>query len=789
MSQSDRFRGGEIGIAWTADAQGQLDTISQNWADAHGLPIQSGLGDGWLSCIRSDERKATEAFWLKSLAAGEPFDTRYHSRYADGSYHLQLTRAHPVRDESGTVARWVGVTVELEDESQEKEQQYIFKALAQHANDCVIIFSMDHKVRFSNIAARNLLKIPTDEAVAALRLIDIFVPDDQARVRTELIPEIMLASRWKGDFRVRNFHTDDAIPAHFDIFTIYNDQHYAIGIAVIIRDLLERLRYEQGFRMLAAAGAALLDTLDYRTILRNIARVVVNGFAPCCAIDEIDEQGNLQRLALAHVDPVRETVLEQASRGLTRLPAEHLIMRTLLRGEAQIEMHEQARTGMGFLGDAMAEAEAGQNFDSMISVPIVSAEGKVLAALTCGSSIDELGRRLNRDDLSFLQELSYRSTAAIENSRRYERERRIALTLQEAALPRGLRRQSGLRVSAEYRPGRSEATIGGDWYDTLALDDGRFLAIVGDVVGNGLRAAVAMSKLRQAMQTAALINPEPNFVLDAADQILRLHNENMYATALVTIYDPLTHTSTFASAGHPDPIIVNRDSGIRIVECRGMMIGLRATGAEQVTVTVRHDVGDMIVLFTDGIIEAERDAESGIARLLEMLYDDSVLLAKNTAEAIVNAILRGERATDDIAVLTLRIDAIKSRDSLRMSYNDVSLADEARPVFSQYLSDHATSDSDIMSAELVFGELLGNVLRHAPGPVDIEFSWENDQATLHMIDHGKGYSTQYASLPTEFAESQRGLFLIENFARSFKVSRIDDRTVSTVTFENLIMNA
>lgn len=771
------------GVTWTADAHGNVQTMSHDWSTSRGRENHEALGRGWLSVICPDQQAAVAQAWQHSVKTGEFYDVRFQTRFADGMLRWQLVRAQAIRDANGDVLRWVGINIDIDDERRALDQQRIFESLARHASDCIAIFSVEHSLNFLNTAARQLFEVNGDQPLETLSLIDLFVSDDHERVRSELLPELAATGRWTGDLRMRNFNSHEAVPAHVEMLMIFDARQRPISIALIMHDLRERLRYEQGFRMLAAAGAALLDTLDYRSILRNIARVVVARFAPCCVIDELDEQGNVHRLTLAHVDPIRETLLQHHSANLRSLPRDHMIMQTLLEGEPQIRISEKALSDECFFNEG--ESARGQVFDSMISVPILTIDGKILAALTAGSSIDELGRRLNRDDLYFLQELAHRATAAIENSRRYERERHIALTLQEAALPRALRHHYGLHVSAAYRPGRTEATIGGDWYDTLALEDGRFLCIVGDVVGNGLRAAVAMSKLRQAMQTAALINPDPHFIFDAADQILRLHNENMYATALIAIYDPTTHATTFASAGHPGPVIMNRNKDVRTVACEGMMIGLRTPGAERNTVVVEHDVADVVVLFTDGIIEAQRDADAGLLQLMEALTYDHVLQAQNNAEALVNAVLRGQRATDDLAVLALRIDAVGEPDRLRMYYRDVSLAIEARQIFSRYLSKRTTLQSDILSAELIFGELLGNVSRHAPGPIEILFTWDGEEAVLRVTDFGPGYAITQTRLPAEFSESQRGLFLIDNFSKSLTVEREDGRTTTAVCLEGI----
>ncbi|GAC1453655.1 MAG: hypothetical protein PVSMB8_12530 [Vulcanimicrobiaceae bacterium] len=240
------------------------------------------------------------------------------------------------------------------------------------------------------------------------------------------------------------------------------------------------------------------------------------------------------------------------------------------------------------------------------------------------------------------------------NARIFARERRIAVELQAASLPASLPRLDHMHLIADYRPGSDEATIGGDWYDAFLLDDGRIAITVGDVLGHGLHAAVTMTKLRQAMQSAAMLSPDPNAMLQVADKTLRLIDPDAYATAIAAIYDPAAHTLTFASAGHPGPAM--RDPGGRIDDCTssGLMLGLRGD-AEREPNVISAPPGGTFVFYTDGLIEATRDVEAGSERLHTALASDVVSLDPNPARAIVDFVLDGGDASDDIAVLVARI--------------------------------------------------------------------------------------------------------------------------------------
>ncbi|HTD33901.1 MAG TPA: ATP-binding protein [Candidatus Elarobacter sp.] len=112
---------------------------------------------------------------------------------------------------------------------------------------------------------------------------------------------------------------------------------------------------------------------------------------------------------------------------------------------------------------------------------------------------------------------------------------------------------------------------------------------------------------------------------------------------------------------------------------------------------------------------------------------------------------------------------------------DASLASNARSIFQRYLAAQVDAASDLYGAELIFGELLGNVARHAPGAIDVRLRWNGRTAILEVADEGPGYSVADVHLPNDFAESCRGLFLVSSFGRDLAVRSDGGRTTTTVT--------
>ena len=112
---------------------------------------------------------------------------------------------------------------------------------------------------------------------------------------------------------------------------------------------------------------------------------------------------------------------------------------------------------------------------------------------------------------------------------------------------------------------------------------------------------------------------------------------------------------------------------------------------------------------------------------------------------------------------------------------DAALAYNARAIFQRYLAAQVEADSDLYGAELIFGELLGNVARHAPGSIDVRLRWNGPVAILEVADEGPGYTVEDVRLPSDYAESRRGLYLIGVFGRDLAVRREGGRTTTTVT--------
>jgi serine phosphatase RsbU (regulator of sigma subunit) len=182
-------------------------------------------------------------------------------------------------------------------------------------------------------------------------------------------------------------------------------------------------------------------------------------------------------------------------------------------------------------------------------VPVITC-GKALGAMTF--VFGESGRRYGERDLAFAMQLAGRAATAIENARLYTERFAVAQTLQASLLPEALPEVPGWRFAADYRPGQRGAEVGGDFYDVFAVEGGH-LAVLGDVTGMGVSAAVLTSLVRHTAKTAAAFDPRPSAVLAVVNGALRQRP----SLAPVTMLCALLRGSelTLAVGGHPLPLL------------------------------------------------------------------------------------------------------------------------------------------------------------------------------------------------------------------------------------------
>ena len=179
----------------------------------------------------------------------------------------------------------------------------------------------------------------------------------------------------------------------------------------------------------------------------------------------------------------------------------------------------------------------------------------------------------------------------------------IAEAFQRSLLPERLPQIAGLASTARYMAGPTDAQVGGDWYDLIALRDGLAGIAIGDVVGSGLEAAAKMARLQNALRVYAVDGLRPSVALERMNGFAREAAGRPTATALYGIVDPERSRLDLASAGHPPPLVIEPQGDAWFAEGpAGAPLGVARYPVYEET-TIPLQPGTTVLLYTDGLIE------------------------------------------------------------------------------------------------------------------------------------------------------------------------------------------
>ena len=218
---------------------------------------------------------------------------------------------------------------------------------------------------------------------------------------------------------------------------------------------------------------------------------------------------------------------------------------------------------------------------------------------------------------------------------------------------------SGLRFDTLYRAADAMEKLGGDWYDVFPLRDGRIAFSIGDVCGHGIDAAVKMGEAKQAIFVAASLgDPSPASVFSHANDVIFLNNcQVSITTAVYGIIDSRRRTVNYASAGHHPPILVRKDASAKILPNHGFPLGVEERMPERIQEhSFAYELGSILVLYTDGLIEFERNLALGETRLLDAASQAVKERTGEPARFIADHVLRHVTPLDDIAILTVSFE-------------------------------------------------------------------------------------------------------------------------------------
>ncbi len=626
-------------FVWICSPGGRLSYCNQRLLLYSGLPLAEVLkAPSFISLLYAEDRDRVRRSWIDATGKGsDAFEAECRIADADGTPRWFLLRAKPLRNGSATAAYWFGTATDVQAQKEAERSagrsEASFRTLTDTLSEFIYRIGSDGVRTFVNHGFADYAGDSNDDAAFAQRLhprdrdriADVW--DDWRKHRQAVDVEFRLRGRddtyrWFVSRRRpvidRDGHILEWVGSITDIHAGKIAQRNSQLLSEVAGQFSNDRRLEESLQRVAGLCAATLDAVCIIELLADGKPVRVAGAHPD-----------------ATVDPAIRALLDEAP----RYAQGHPIMVALRTGKVQCIEPHVARMILG------SRLPVG----SGITVPLTEGD-RTLGILTL---LRDAGGGASDDpaDLQLTRQVARRISQRIASAHMLERERKLALEFQRAALPLELPQLPGIDVTVSYVAGKDEAAVGGDWYDVFTISDGSVVITIGDVAGSGSRAAVIMAQLRYTIRALMHSDSDPRSVAVHTDAVLRSEYADVFATAFIGVFCPQTRDLHYVRCGHPSPFLRTLSGDVVELDAEpNLPIGLMGLAPGPPTATVRIPTGARLVCYTDGLIEAERKPLDGLRSIRRALADEDTAA---DASAILRTILQGTVPVDDTVVMTL----------------------------------------------------------------------------------------------------------------------------------------
>jgi PAS domain S-box-containing protein len=610
-------------------------------------------------------------------------------------------------------------------------------AVVEASNDAIVSKALDGTVTSWNASAERIFGYGSEEIVG--KNIRTLIPADLQDEEDEILARIRGGEYIEHYETVRITKDGRRLDVSLSISPIKNRAGDVVGASKIARDISARkLANEQLLAATAKFEAVFSQSGTFAAIL--------------------DLDGNLREVNALAVDScgyTREEVLDRPFWS-TRWWDGSRVVQGRIREAARLAAHgEVFRATLAYW-----TADGSERLLDFAMHPIRDGSGTVRFLYPTGIDVTERARA----------EAALRAREAEEHQ--------IALGLQHALLPRKLVAPAGVSVAARYEAGSTTLEVGGDWYDVLVLPNGSVALTVGDVVGHGLAAAAAMGQLRTALTAFAPYADRPGLVLTRLDAFIAGTGVTDFATVCYGVLDPTTGVFEYASAGHPPILLLSPDGSPRWLSDASSppLFGDERQLRPQAKVVL--EPGSLLVFFTDGLIERRGEQlTDGLDRLMAVGADLADLPATEVCDQLV-AMLGGESAEDDIAVLAVSF-APSALAPFRVTFP--ARPEELRKLrasLQSWLDERGFPASTGGIVILATNEACANAIEHAyrdrpAGEVAVLVEEAEDRLTITVRDYGR-----FIAAPGPPTSRGRGTAIMEGVTVGFnRDSNADGTTV------------
>ncbi|GAA1988266.1 SpoIIE family protein phosphatase [Catenulispora subtropica] len=546
-------------------------------------------------------------------------------------------------------------------------------------------------------------------------------------------------------------------------------------------EVTELHRARDRLAALSEVSVRVGTTLDVSTTTQEMADMMVGRLADFVTVDLLDslfrgvepkpsaEGVALRRAAHSSVLPgVPESLIRVGD--VDQYPEYSPPAKCLATGQSSLHnVPDAAITRWQAMDPRRAEVLHAHSIHSVMVVPL-RARGIILGVslLVRHRNPDPFGA----DDLLLAEEIAARAAVAVDNARRFTRERTTALALQRSLLPQRLPGQESVEVVSRYLPADSRAGIGGDWFDVIPLSGARVALVVGDVVGHGLQASATMGRLRTAVRALSDVDIPPDELLALLDDLVvhlaatddavagpDLETVSDYvATCLYVVYDPIARCCTVASAGHLPPFVVTPGGTVELVDVDpGPPLGVGGLPFEAVT----RSRGPSGLRKTKGSSNSLAHRTTWLRSDFRRSLERPPATLEDTCQAVLHALLPAA-PSDDVALLIARTRVLDAHHVATWDVPcDPAIVAATRAWAGRQLADWGMQEV-AFTVELVVSELVTNAIRHGAPPVQLRLI--RGTALLCEVSDGSNTSPHLRRAQI-FDEGGRGLLLVAQLAQ------------------------
>ncbi len=654
-----------IDAAWIGSFDWDLVTGRLTWDDRmHDLMgFPRGSFDGTIetfgaSCHPDDLDRTMEALQAAIDTAGD-YEAEFRVVLPSGETRWIQGRGRCLADGRGTAVRLLGAGY---DTTAQRHADARVARVLESVKSAFFTLGRDWRFTYLNAEAERVLHTTREELLGQV-VWDAF-PDaaesefgtryrEAAATGREQVFEAYYPAPLNGWFEVRAWPAPD-------------------GLSVSFLDVTDRRAVQETadrsaarLRLVADTAAALAERLSggggEEDALQRVAQALIPVSGDWVITSLVDEDGRMRDVGAAHRDDASLPLVRRyAALRLGALPPDAPLLRALASGQLR-----EVPDAPWSVGRTLPPGEVRDVFEALaaqsaVTLPLV-ARGRTLGALSIYRSADR--GRADPADVATLRDIGDRVALALDNSRLYEQQRRLAEGLQRSMLTEPPEPDHA-EIVVRYLPAVELAEVGGDWYDAFLQPNGATVLVIGDVVGHDTAAAAAMGQLRGMLRGIGYRDGAgPAAILTELDAAIDGLGMGTMATAAIARVEQTPEEREqglsrlrWSNAGHPPPLLLHADGRIEelATERAELMLGVDpAARRTESVVTVRR--GATLLLYTDGLVEGrDLPLDDGIARLRRALTELAERPLAELCDEVI-ARLRPEGLQDDVALVAIRL--------------------------------------------------------------------------------------------------------------------------------------